>query len=230
MARTPLADRTPLALLDAHHVLREALGNWLEANGPYRVVWSGAEAPALLAALDPPPGTPRPALVVVGLHPPDEGGLAVLEQLKALPEAPPSVALLHHHHEGLLLRAYRAGARAVCCCQFAPHALLEALPTVLQGMVVHTAESQQLLLDNPDGLTPEERRRQRLLREISPRQLEVLEAVVKDPDLTSTALGRLFRISARTVESHIRELFRTFGVSSRPALIVAAIRVGVVRV
>lgn len=230
MARAPQADRKALALLEPHCVFRAALGSWFETEGQYRVVWSGAEAEELLAAVSTPAAAARPALVVVGLNPAQEGGLALLERLQALPEAPPSVAVLHHHHEGTLLRAYRAGARAVCCCHLAPAALLGVLPAVLQGTVVHSTESQRLLLENPDGLTPEERQRQRLTRQLTVRQLEVLDTVVKDPDLTTSALGQVFGISARTVETHIGELFRTFGVHSRPALIVAAIRVGMVRV
>ncbi len=175
-----------MALLDPHPLLREALGSWLEANGPYRVGWSGAEADALFAALE---QGPRPALVLTGLRPPAGEALPVLERLGALPDGPYAVALAYQHDEATVLRAYRAGARAVFCCHFHTRAVLDALSAVLQGVVVHSPESQRLLVENPDGLTPAERQRQRLLRAITERELEVLEALVKEPDHTSTTLG-----------------------------------------
>jgi len=232
MARTVEPPRHPVALLEPHPVIRAALADWLEAHGPYRVGWCGAEADALFAALEQGPGAgeARPALVLVGLRPPAEEGLQVLERLGTAPAGPYAVALAHEPDEGTILRAYRAGARALFCCRFHTRAVLEALPAVLQGVVVHSPESQRLLLENPDGLSPAERRRQRLLRQITGRRLEVLEALVQEPDQTSRSLGERWRISARTVESHIRALLGTFGVRSRTALVVAAIRVGVVRV
>jgi DNA-binding NarL/FixJ family response regulator len=227
MARQTSTQRHTLALLDAHHVLREALGHWLVANGPYCVAWSGVGVEELMAALD---AGLCPALVLVALRPPEENGFQALERLKAGRPQLPCAAYAYRRDDATVLRAYRNGAQALLHEELEPGVALQALPTVMQGAVVHTPDTQRVLLENPDGLTPEERRRKRLLKEITARELEVLEAVVKEPDQTSTTLGERFRISARTVESHIGSLFRTFGVSSRMALIVAAIRVGVVRV
>lgn len=227
MARPTQPPPHPIALLEPHPLMRAALGSWLEAHGPYRVVWSGGEAEALFAALE--QGV-APALVLVGLRPQVEDDLQVLERLGALPQGPHAVALAHHHDEATILRAYRAGARALFCCHFHTQAVLEALAAVLQGVVVHSPESQRLLVENPDGLTPAERQRQRLLRQITGRQLEVLEGLVKHPDHTSATLGQRWRISGRTVDSHVNELFGTFGVRGRTALVVAAIRLGLVRV
>ena len=91
MAHPAEPPRHPVALLEPHPVFREALADWLEAHGPYRVGWCGAEADGLFAALEqgPAAGEARPALVLVGLRPPAEEGLQVLAAV--LPRRPERV-------------------------------------------------------------------------------------------------------------------------------------------
>lgn len=227
MPRHTKTERHTLALLDEHHVLREALGHWLVSHGPYEVAWSGTRVDELMAAMD--KGL-RPDMVVLALRPPDEAGFKALERMKDERPDLHCTAYTHRKDEATLIRAFRSGVQVLVYDGMEPNTVLHALATAMEGAVVHTPDTQRLLLENPDGLTPEERRRQRLLREISERELEVLEALVKDPDHTSTTLAQRWRISARTVEGYIGSLLGTFGVSSRTALVVAAIRLGVVRV
>ncbi|MBL7981921.1 MAG: response regulator transcription factor [Flavobacteriales bacterium] len=226
MPRNTKTERHTLALLDEHHVLREALGYWLVNNGPYAVNWSGTRVEELMAAMD--KGL-RPDMVVLALRPPDEAGFKALERIKDERPALRCTAYTHRKDEATTIRAFRSGVQALVYDGMEPNTVLHALATAMEGAVVHTPDTQRLLLENPDGLTPEERRQQRLLAQLSARELEVLKALVAFPHLTNEALGRKLKIGRRTVESHIRTLCERFGVTGRVALVVAAIRVGIVQ-
>lgn len=226
MPRHTKTERHTLALLDEHHVLREALGLWLVNHGPYEVAWSGTRVDELMAAMD--KGL-RPDMVVLALRPPDEAGFKALERMKDERPDLRCTAYTHRKDEATLIRAFRSGVQVLVYDGMEPNTVLHALATAMEGAVVHTPDTQRLLLENPDGLTPAERRQQRLLAQVSDRELEVLKALVTFPDLTSEGLGRKLKIGRRTVESHIRVLCERFGVTGRLALAVAAIRVGIVQ-
>jgi two-component system vancomycin resistance associated response regulator VraR len=227
MARSTKTVCHTLAMLDAHYVMREALGQWLENHGPFQVVWSGTQVDDLLAAMD--KGL-RPAMVVLTLYPQDETGFKALERLNDERPDLRRTAISHGSDTATVLRSFRTGLNVLVQDGMEPEAVLNALITGIGGAVVHTPDTQRVLLENPDGLTPEERRQQRVLAQLSERELEVLKVLVDHPELTCERVGRKLNIGRRTVESHIKELCERFGVSGRLALVVAAIRVGVVRV
>jgi len=216
-----------MALLDPHCLLREAVASWLERYGPYHMAWMGGAVEELLAAVD--AGRP-PWLVLVALRADDDAGFGALERLRTERPALRCVAYAHQHTEAMVLRAYRTGAAALLHCTMGREALLSALVTAGHGGVHHTPDTQQVLLDNPDGLTTLKRNRQRLLAQLTDREAEVLELVVRNPHLTNAKLGCLVNVERRTLESHLEALYEVFGLHGRTALVVAAIQLGMVKV
>ncbi|MBL0036431.1 MAG: response regulator transcription factor [Flavobacteriales bacterium] len=126
------------------------------------------------------------------------------------------------------MRTYRTGGRALLTRNAGPEELYRALDAVWKVGIYHTPATHRLLLENPDGLSQEERNRQRLLAKLPPRGKEVLERICRNDDLTYEFIGQELKIGKRTVETHVNQLFQVFGVRSKTALALCAVRWGIV--
>lgn len=213
-------------MLDDHPCTRLGLVHLLEGTGMYRAVVQGAHGGELVAALE---GGTEVGLVLLDLQMPVMDGLATLEWLATERAGLPAVALCERGDDLVLVRAYRAQARAVLCKGAPCEQVVAAVQAALQGAVLHTPHSHQLLLDNPLGEDPEDLRRARLVAQIPPRCMDVLRVVVRSDALTYQAAGLELNMGKRTVEDHINKLFGIFGVHSRSALVVSALELQVVR-
>ncbi|MBX2983377.1 MAG: response regulator transcription factor [Flavobacteriales bacterium] len=225
MAKSKLDKPPPVAvaLLDSHWLIREAIGCWLKECVGYQVVWKGNTRAELEQALD--AGLQVKLVVVAVAIGEDEGHLAV----KWLREEWPAlycVAYAHRHDELTMLRVYRKGVQVFLHDTVEGDAVLCALNAALVGGVFHSAVSQQLLLENPDGLTEKERERERLKARMTRKELEVLQAMGKFPDHTVGRLARQLGISPNTVDSHLKRLYELFKLRSKPGVLMEAVRLG----
>lgn len=224
------ADTPPtvaVALLDTHWLIREAIGCWLQECLGYQVAWKGGTQVELQRALD---AGLRPDLVVVAVAIGEPEGHEAVKWLREEWPALCCASYAHRHDEVTVLQVYRNGARAFFHPAVEGAAVQCGFNTALVGAVFHSALSQQLLLENPDGLSQADRNRNNLLRKVTPKQLVVLEAVVHYSDLSEHRLAKRVHMKPATLHSHLMELYGIFGVNSRTGLSVAAIRVGLVMV
>ena len=167
-----------VAIVDAHCLLREAIGTWLERWCGIRVVWTGATYEELEAALA---AGLKVDLVLVGLGVGEDAGFDVLRSLAEERPRLKCAAYMHRHDEATMLLAYRIGALALLHGAVPGDAVCSALKTVMVGGVFHSPVSQGLLMKNPDGLTQVERNRERLRKQLTAKELEVLELLVRFP-------------------------------------------------
>ncbi|MBK8228404.1 MAG: response regulator transcription factor [Flavobacteriales bacterium] len=212
-----------VALADDHDLMRAGIADLLERHARYRVVLHARDGRELVRALE---GGAEAALAIVDLRMPDMDGIAVLEWLRAHRPGVRTLVYTWDTSEATVMHCYRNGADGVLFKDEVPEKLLTALDTVAAGGIYHSAFSQRVLLENPDGLTAEERRRNRLLAQISTRQLEVLQRICRADDPTYEVIAQELGLSRRTVEKHVGELMALFGVHSKTALALSAVRVG----
>ncbi len=229
MAKSKLDKPPPVAvaLLDTHWLIRESLACWLKEIAGYHVAWKGGTRAALEKALD---DGLKVMLVVVAVAAGEEEGHQAVKWLREEWPALHCAAYAHRHDELTVLQVYRNGAQVLFLDTVEGDAVLCALSTALTGSVVHSKLSHQLLVDNPDGLTQADRNRENLLKKVSRKQLEILEATVRFAGLSEARMAKQMRMNAATLHSHLMDLYGIFDVNSRNALSVAAIRVGLVRV
>jgi len=205
--------------------MREGLRAVLERTGRYTVVVDVGDTAALQEALT---DQPAPDLALVDVSDGTSDGFVALAWLQ---EQWPTVRCLAYgipDHDGAIVRAYRRGARAMLSKHTNPALMVRALEAIHELGVFHTERTQQVLLENPEGLSPDERLRARVMAQLSERLLDALLRICHDPNPTYEAIAQDMGLSTRTVECYASRLFEIFGVHSKPALLKAAIRLGVV--
>ena len=222
----PGPDVLHVALADDHDLMRAGIADLLHRSERYRVTVHARNGQELVQALE---AGAQVSIAIVDLSMPVMDGYAVADWLK---QHRPLVRVLVYSQfadDAAVIRSYRGGAHGFLCKEEAAEQLVVAMDTLAAGAVYHTDYSQRVLLENPDGLTVEERRRARLLAQIPQSHWGVLEAICRGDDLTYAAMARELKLNRRTVERYASELCDIFGVRTKTALAVSAIQLGLAK-
>lgn len=207
-----LAGRRVL-LVDDHRMLRESLRRALGDEGIDVVAEAadGLEGVALAAAH-------RPDVVLMDVTMPILDGLEATRRLSAeLPGLP--VILLTMHAEATLLRDARAaGAAGYVEKGGSIDDVLDAIAEALDpGRHLSAGLALAMLERRTDGDA----------EILSPREIEVLEAIV-DGASTPEVAAQLF-ISQKTVKNHLASIYAKLDARDRTQAVLAAVRRGIIR-
>ena len=159
----------------------------------------------------------RPEVVLLDVHMPGGGGLAVIE---AVHETHPDVRFLALSVSDAaedVIRVIRAGARGYVTKTIAPEELVTAIGRVHQGDAVFSPRLAGFVLDAfagavPAGVGSEDPE----LDQLTSREKEVLRHIARGYTYKEVA-GRLF-ISVKTVETHVSSVLRKLQLSNRHEL------------
>jgi DNA-binding NarL/FixJ family response regulator len=198
-----------IVIVDDHPLTREALSSLLGAHG-FDVVGlasDGAEAITVVGRL-------QPDLVLLDLSMPGLDGLSALPRLReAAPECE-VVVLTASGTEENLLQAIRAGAAGYLLKTEPPERIASFLDAVANGEAALSGAVARRLLDqvrtgNGRGSGVPDR----IASTLSAREVEVL--LLLDEHLGTDEIAKRLYISEHTVRSHVKNLLRKLGVSSR---------------
>ncbi|WP_321843938.1 response regulator [Paraburkholderia bannensis] len=137
---------TTLLLIDDHPLFRRGLADYFNASGEFVVVGeasSGQQGIALAGEL-------QPSMVLIDLHMPGLGGLAVLDELRQLGMACRKVVLTASMDRAELLAALKLGAHGYMLKESEPEALLGYVRNCANGMVAIDESVRDLLADAGD--------------------------------------------------------------------------------
>jgi DNA-binding NarL/FixJ family response regulator len=159
----------------------------------------------------------RPEVVLLDVHMPDGGGVAVIEALRdELPEVA-FLALSVSDAPDDVIAVIRAGARGYVTKTIGPAELADAVRRVSEGDAVFSPRLAGFVLDAfrgdpppaPTGADPE-------LDQLTPRELEVLRHLARGYLYKEIALR--LGISVKTVEAHVGAVLRKLQLSNRHEL------------
>jgi DNA-binding NarL/FixJ family response regulator len=196
-------------IVDDHPLTREALASLLDQHG-FEVAGQagdGAEAIVLAAEL-------TPDLVLLDLTMPGMDGLTAISRIRDAAPACEVVVLTASGTEENLLAAIRAGAAGYLLKSEPPERIASFLHGVDEGEAALSGTVARSLLERVrDGRGISRGIPDEIAERLSTRELEVL--LLLDEHLgTDEIAARLF-ISEHTVRSHVKNLLRKLGVSSR---------------
>ncbi len=190
-----------IVVVDDHHLFRAGVRAELAAH--HEVVGEAAapaEALAVIAAT-------KPDVVLLDVHLPGGGGVAVLEALARV-EAPPRVLALSVSDAAEdVVPMIRAGALGYVTKTIDTAELLSAIETVANGDAAFSPRLAAFVLQAFSSPPPD------ALEALTPREREVLHHLARGYSYKRIA-ARL-GISARTVETHVGNVLRKLQLTSR---------------
>ncbi|MBI5611073.1 MAG: response regulator transcription factor [Deltaproteobacteria bacterium] len=208
-----------ILLVDDHTIVRQGLLALLGTAPGLAVVGeagSAAEAIALAGEL-------LPDVAVMDLSLPDRPGPEAIAGVRAASPDTEVLVLSMHDGEDYVRPALRAGARGYLVKGSGLHDLVAAIHAVALGHTFFSPAVSALLVHDAaaDNSSPQAR-----LRLLSAREQEVLRWVVLGR--TSSEIGDLLGIAAKTVEAHRANLGAKLHLHDVPALVRFAIRAGLI--
>jgi DNA-binding NarL/FixJ family response regulator len=153
-----------------------------------------------------------PDVVLLDVHLPDGGGVAVLEGLRAAGQAPPVLALSVSDAAEDVVPMIRAGALGYVTKTIETSELVHALQTVAAGDAYFSPRLAAFVLQAFSVQAPSQVSAPGL-EALTPREREVLHHLARG--YAYKQIGSRLGISARTVESHVGAVLRKLQLSSR---------------
>lgn len=220
-----------VALVDDHHLMRNGLVATVNALGGFRVTLEAGNGRELIDALEAntQQGGAAPVIAIVDLNMPVMDGYETIAWLRANAPHILPLALTFDATEEALVRAVRAGARGFLLKNTRPEVLKFALDSLISMGYYYTEATHEVLQRPPDGKTREERELEEVMAKISPRELEFLQLVCSDEELTYEEIARLMGITRRSVDNFRVSLFEKFTLKSKTGLVLFAMRWGLVK-
>lgn len=197
-----------ILIVDDHPLTREALAALL-AQQDFEVVGTAASGEEAIAQT----GRLQPDLVLLDLAMPGMDGLAALPRIREQAPEAEVVVLTASDAEENLLGAIRAGASGYLLKTEPPEQIAGFLRGVARGEAALSGGVARRLLERVReggrlGGIPES-----IARALSAREVEVL--LLLDEHLGTEEIAQRLFISEHTVRSHVKNLLRKLGVSSR---------------
>jgi DNA-binding NarL/FixJ family response regulator len=210
-------EKIKVLVADKHPIFREGLCRLLEDENDLEAVGKaadGAEAVRLAKEL-------LPDVAIIDVAMPGINGIEAATQIRATSPGTAILMMSAYGYESYMLASLRAGAAGYLLKNIPLRDLINAIRLVHAGEGVFDLKAASRILSRVAGDKGEEKRDLEGLRR---RELEVLRLVAKG--LGNKEIAAQLVISERTVQTHLVNIFRKLGVSSRTAAVFTALKEG----
>ena len=218
-----------LVIVDDHELTRQSLRNMLSDEPNIEVVGeaaNGREALLLCSRL-------KPDLVLMDVRMPEMDGLLATREIKQKHPQISVMMLTMHENPDYLLEAIKAGAAGYVLKDASQEEIIEAVHQVHEGespldMKLAARLLKRLAADIGSGKDTlgAEVRKARLASTVTPRQLEVLELMLRGK--ANRQIARELSISPGTVKAHVEHIIAKLEVSDRTQAVVRALQLQLV--
>jgi DNA-binding NarL/FixJ family response regulator len=210
--------RATIMLVDDHAIVRQGYRTLLEKQATLRVVaeaGDGADAYRLYQEM-------RPDLVIMDLTLPRMGGLEGIRRILQWDSHARILVFTMHHNAAYAVQAMRAGAKGYMTKTGAPQDLVQAVFDVLQGKIALSADiDHELALSRIAEAGS-------VIDELTPREFDILRMLLTGK--TVEDIAGILHLSRKTVANTNYQIKNKLGVSSDIALVLIALRHGVLEV
>jgi two-component system, NarL family, nitrate/nitrite response regulator NarL len=207
-----------ILIADDHPIFRDGLKRLLESEGEFKVIGEacdGVEAVTMARQL-------IPDVMLLDLAMPRRQGLDTLRELASDARSVRVILLTAAAEKEQIVEALQLGARGVVLKDSATQILLKSIRAVMNGEYWVGRESVSNLVQYLKTLvTPASAFPQRNKYRLTPRELEIIAAVVAG--FANKEIAQYFKISEDTVKHHLSNIFDKVGVSSRLELALFAV-------
>jgi DNA-binding NarL/FixJ family response regulator len=215
--------RIDVALIDDQQLVRAGFRMVIDSQPDLSVVVEVSDGRQALTEL----AARRVDVVLMDVQMPRMDGIETTRQLLAAEDAPKVVVLTTFDNDEYVLSAIRAGASGFLLKDVPPEQLLDGIRTVHRGDAVIEARATRRLLQHVGPLLEDSMDRAQLPEELTPREVEVLEAMAYG--LSNTEIAAQLHISETTVKTHVGRVLSKTHSRDRVQAVVFAFQVGLVR-
>ncbi len=206
-------------IVDDHALFSEALGPLLEQNGMRVLGTAGSGAEALEAVR-----RERPEVVLLDLGLPDMTGLALGQEILAEEPQAKVLAVTGMDHARVAREVLQAGFHGFLTKDTPLPQFIRSVKAVVEGQVINLPRR----VSERNAMGDEEQRDAALLAgQLTPRELEVLEILVRGG--SNPQIARELALSPNTVRTHVQSILTKLQVRSRLEAAAFAVRFGIVR-
>lgn len=216
-----------IALVDDHHLVRSGIAATVNALGGYHVTIEAGNGRELIEQLQS-GGAVAPEIAIVDLNMPVMDGYATIAWLRRNAPGILPLALTFDAADEALVKAVRAGARGFLLKNTRPAVLKNALDSLVLTGFYYTDETHQTLLRHSETKAREEREHERILGQISQREMEFLILVCDPAEYTYEQMAERMGVHRRTVDNFRTSLFEKFNIRSKTGLVLFAMKWGIV--
>ena len=156
----------------------------------------------------------KPAVVLIDVHMPDGGGIAVVEGVAATDPDIKFLALSVSDQAEDVIAMIRAGARGYVTKTIEPDELADAIRRVDAGDAVFSPRLAGFVLDAFAGAMPSDEDPE--LDQLTSREKDVLRLIARG--FAYKQVARKLNISIKTVETHVSSVLRKLQLSNRHEL------------
>jgi len=218
-----------IVIADDHPLFRQGLRRILDSEEDLyieREVGDGREALEAAKEL-------LPDIILMDVNLPSMNGLQVTREIKSYMPSISVIILTAYDDDQQLFHSIRAGASAYYSKDVEPKRIVETIRQVSRGNYVINDEVMARpqvatwLLKEFDGLSDVHEAPGGLFVPLSPREMEVLELIVRGK--SNKEIARQLGISSQTVKNHLSSILRKLAVNDRTQAAVYALRRGWIR-
>jgi len=207
-----------ILIADDHTVLRQGTRSLLAQEPDLEVVGEagdGEEAVALATQL-------KPDVILMDIAMPKLDGIGATKQIKTLHPEISVLVLSAYDDDQFIFRLLQAGAAGYLLKSVHARELITAIRAVSQGeSILHPTIARKVLSRFvPTATNPSSSARSSW--ELSQREMDFLKLMVKG--MSNKEIASDLGLSIRTVQGHLRQIFKKLGVSSRTEAVVYALK------
>lgn len=216
-----IMEKIKILIADDHTVLRQGTRKLLEQESDLKVVaeaGDGEEALKLAAEL-------MPDVILMDIAMPKMDGITATKRIKAEYPDINVLILSAYDDDQFVFRLLQAGAAGYLLKNVHSQELIAAVRAVAQGeSVLHPTIARKVL--NRFVPTSSKSSDKQTYGGLSEREMEFLKLMTRG--LSNKEMADNLCISIRTVQGHLRQIFKKLGVSSRTEAVVYALKEGLV--
>ena len=206
-----------IIITDDHPIFRDGLRRLLESEHDFAVVAEasdGVEAVSLVRKL-------KPEVLLLDLAMPRRHGIEALREMSSSSMPVRTILLTAAAEKSQIVEALQLGARGLVMKDSATQILLRSIRAVMNGEYWVGRESVSDLVEYLRSLMESSGRRARQAYGLTPRELQIVSAVVAG--YANKEIAEHFKISEDTVKHHLSNIFDKLGVSTRLELALFAV-------
>lgn len=217
----------PIALIDDHELMRGGLAAMINGLKGYTVAMEASNGEEFIEKLN---GSEVPKIAVVDLHMPIMDGWETIAWLRKNRPDIRTLALTFDASDDAMVRAIRNGARGFMLKTARPNVFQTALDSLMLTGYYHDDALHKSMMRSPDLKTTMERQRDEIVQKITEREMQFLEFVCNEEELTYEEIAEEMGVGRRTIDYFRGSLFEKFDIKSKAGLVLFAVRWGIVNV